>query len=94
MALNPDLAVIFYAGYIKPIDVFFTYGSVGIITMLINGKGQRLGDLAGNTTVIKLKSEVKLEEILIPKLAQNYEVKFPQVSLLTEYRYSNHKRCS
>ena len=69
---------------IKPLDVFFTYGSVGIITMLINGKGQRLGDLAANTTVIKLKQEIKLEEILIPKTIQNYEVKFPQVSLLSE----------
>ena len=69
---------------IKPIDVFFTYGSVGIITMLINGKGQRLGDMAANTTVIKLKQEVKLEEILIPKAIQNYEVKFPQVNQLSE----------
>lgn len=80
---QPGLGSYFLRWLIKPIDVFFTYGSVGIITMLINGKGQRLGDLAGNTTVIKLKSEVKLEEILIPKLAQNYEVQFPQVSLLT-----------
>jgi hypothetical protein len=52
--------------------------------MLINGKGQRLGDLAANTTVIKLKQEVKLEEIMIPKVIQNYEVKFPQVSLLSD----------
>lgn len=81
---QPGLSSYFLRWLIKPIDVFFTYGSVGIITMLINGKGQRLGDLAGNTTVIKLKNEVKLEEILIPKLSQNYEVKFPQVSLLTD----------
>lgn len=52
--------------------------------MLINGKGQRLGDLAANTTVIKLKQDIKLEEIIIPQTAQNYEVKFPQVSLLSE----------
>jgi uncharacterized RDD family membrane protein YckC len=81
---QPGLSSYFLRWLIKPLDVFFTYGSVGIITMLINGKGQRLGDLAGNTTVIKLKNEVKLEEILIPKLSQSYELKFPQVSLLTD----------
>jgi len=69
---------------LAPIDLYFTYGSVGLVTMLINGKGQRLGDLAGNTTVIKLKQEVRLEEILIQNVIQNYEVKFPQVSLLTD----------
>jgi len=81
---QPGIGSYFLRWLLKPIDVFFTYGSVGIITMLINGKGQRLGDLAGNTTVIKLKQEIKLEEIMIPKVILNYEVKFPQVSLLTE----------
>lgn len=81
---QPGIVNYFLRWIIKPFDVFFTYGSVGIITMLINGKGQRLGDLAANTTVIKLKQEIKLEEILIPKVFQNYEVKFPQVSLLSE----------
>lgn len=81
---QPGIGSYFLRWLIKPLDVYFTYGSVGIITMLINGKGQRLGDLAGNTTVIKLKQEVKLEEIMIPKIIQNYEVKFPQVSFLTD----------
>lgn len=81
---QPGIGSYFLRWLIKPVDVFFTYGSVGIITMLINGKGQRLGDLAVNTTVIKLKQEVKLEEILLPKTAINYEVKFPQVILLTD----------
>jgi len=81
---QPGIGSYFLRWLIKPLDVFFTYGSVGIITMLINGKGQRLGDLAANTTVIKLKQEVKLEEIMIPKVIQNYEIKFPQVSLLSD----------
>jgi uncharacterized RDD family membrane protein YckC len=81
---QPGIGSYFLRWLIKPLDVYFTYGSVGIITMLINGKGQRLGDLAGNTTVIKLRQEVKLDEILLPKVVVNYEVKFPQVSLLTE----------
>lgn len=69
---------------IKPIDVYMTYGSVGIVTMFINGKGQRLGDLAANTTVIKMKSVVRLEDTILSNIPDNYELKFPQVSFLTD----------
>ena len=69
---------------LAPIDIYFTYGSVGLITMLINGKGQRLGDLAGNTTVVKLKTEAKLEDTILQATQVNYEVKFPAVSNLSD----------
>lgn len=69
---------------IAPIDIYFTYGSVGIITMLINGKGQRLGDLAATTTVVKLKTETKLEDTILRYTPENYEIRFPQVNTLTD----------
>ena len=69
---------------IAPIDIYMTYGSVGIITMLINGKGQRLGDLAAGTTVVKLKTAVKLEDTILKVTPQDYQVRFPQVKLLTD----------
>jgi uncharacterized RDD family membrane protein YckC len=69
---------------LAPIDIYFTYGSVGLVTMLINGRGQRLGDLAANTTVVKLKAEAKLDDTILRTTPVNYEVKFPQVSSLTD----------
>lgn len=69
---------------LAPIDIYFTYGSVGLVTILINGKGQRLGDLAANTTVVKLKAEAKLDDTILLATPVNYEVKFPQVSSLTD----------
>ena len=69
---------------LAPIDIYFTYGSVGLITMLINGKGQRLGDLAGNTTVVKLKTEAKLDDTILQATPVNYEVTFPAVSNLND----------
>jgi len=68
---------------LAPID-YFLYGAVGIVTMIINGKGQRLGDLAAHTTVVKLKTEAKLEDTILRVTPVNYEVKFPQVSTLTD----------
>jgi uncharacterized RDD family membrane protein YckC len=69
---------------IAPIDIYFTYGSVGLITMLINGKGQRLGDLAANTTVVKLKTRAKLDDTILRPTPAQYEIKFPQVNLLSD----------
>ncbi|MDH3268093.1 MAG: RDD family protein [Ignavibacteria bacterium] len=69
---------------LAPIDIYFTYGSVGLVTMLVNGKGQRLGDLAAHTTVVKLKAEAKLEDTILKATPVNYDVKFPQVSLLSD----------
>ncbi|MFI5236852.1 MAG: RDD family protein [Ignavibacteriales bacterium] len=69
---------------LAPIDIYFTYGSVGLVTMIINGKGQRLGDLAAHTTVVKLKAETKLDDTILRVTPTNYEVKFPQVSTLTD----------
>ncbi len=69
---------------IAPIDIHFTYGSVALITILINGKGQRLGDLAANTTVVKLKATAKLEDTILHTTPVNYEVKFSQVNTLSD----------
>ena len=81
---QPGIGSYFIRWIIKPIDVFFSQGAVAILTILINGKGQRLGDLAANTTVIKLKQQVKLEDILVPKIEETYSVVYPQVSVLSE----------
>lgn len=69
---------------LAPIDIYFTYGSVGLVTMIINGKGQRLGDLAAHTTVVKLKAETKLDDTILRTTPVNYKVKFPQVSALSD----------
>jgi len=69
---------------LAPIDIYFTYGSVGLVTMIVNGKGQRLGDLAAHTTVVKLKAEAKLEDTILKTTPVNYDVKFPQVNLLSD----------
>jgi uncharacterized RDD family membrane protein YckC len=69
---------------LAPIDIYFTYGSVGLVTMIVNGKRQRLGDLAAHTLVVKLKTETKLDDTILRTTPVNYEVKFPQVGALSD----------
>jgi len=65
-------------------SVAFLGGVVPIITVAVNGKGQRLGDIAAGTSVVKLKPAVALDDILIRPVDENYVVQFPDVRLLSD----------
>ncbi|WP_254448729.1 RDD family protein [Spirosoma rhododendri] len=64
------------------------FGIVPIIAVAINGKGQRLGDIAAGTTVVKLKPAVSLDDVLMQPTPENYQVMFPDVRLLTDHDIS------
>lgn len=63
------------------IDIGFLFGSVSVLTIILNGKGQRLGDIAAGTTVIRHKDS-KVAETLYTRLPENFEMSFPEVSKL------------
>jgi uncharacterized RDD family membrane protein YckC len=64
---------------------FFCYGAVAMIVYLVNGKGQRLGDLAAGTTVIKLKPRVGLAEVTKShEIQEKYTPEYPQAAHLSD----------
>lgn len=67
---------------IEGIGAFF--GVVAIITIIINGKGQRLGDIAGGTTVIRLKKDIKLEDTIFAIVPEDYQLVYNEVRKLSE----------
>ncbi|MFQ5651041.1 MAG: RDD family protein [bacterium] len=74
------------------IDITMMSGAVAIVTILVNGKGQRLGDLAAGTTVIKLESAVRLEDTILTELDEDYEPVFPQALQLHSQDIATIKR--
>jgi uncharacterized RDD family membrane protein YckC len=68
---------------IRPIDVFFS-GAVAILVISINGKGQRLGDMAAGTSVISLNRQIGLSETMLPQVQENYQPVYPQAISLTD----------
>lgn len=62
----------------------FIGGIVPVITIATSGRGQRLGDIAAGTTVVKLKPAVTLDEILLPPAPDNYLVHYPDVQRLSD----------
>jgi uncharacterized RDD family membrane protein YckC len=64
---------------LRVVDIALSFGSVAIVTMLFNGKGQRLGDMAATTTVISEKTTTGIQSIRIINLPDDYSPKYPQV---------------
>lgn len=69
---------------LRIIDISAFSGIVAIITIATSRNGQRLGDMAADTTVITLKRRVTLQQTRLPETPPTYEPQFPQVTRLTD----------
>lgn len=68
--------------------ILFLWSVVALITILVNGKGQRLGDIAAKTTVIKLGKKIVLEDTIYKHVEEEYEIVFNEVEALSEKDFS------
>ena len=66
------------------IDFTISSGSVAVLSILATGKGQRLGDMAGGTTVISEKKRVTLNNHMVTEIPDTYIPNFPQVTILRD----------
>ncbi|MGV6827879.1 MAG: RDD family protein [Flavobacteriales bacterium] len=69
---------------LRSIDVSLTSGALAIVTILMNGRGQRIGDLAATTTVISEKSSVNFLQTVLVDIPENYQAQYPQVTVFTD----------
>ncbi|MCF4101836.1 RDD family protein [Gillisia sp. M10.2A] len=69
---------------LRLIDISLSSGSIAVVTILFNGKGQRLGDLAAATTVISEKTQIGISQTLVMDVPESYIPKYPQVSILKD----------
>lgn len=70
----------------RMIDIYFSLGSVASIMIGTSVKGQRLGDLIANTTVIKIQPRFTLNLQDLEKIIslKNYEPRYPEVVKFSE----------
>lgn len=81
---KPSFASYFVRWILRIIDVTLTSGGVAVLTILIRGKGQRVGDIAAGTTVISEKQRVSLKDTLLRELPDGYVPRFPQVTVFKD----------
>lgn len=67
---------------LRLIEILVMFGSLATITIILNRKGQRLGDIAANTAVIRLRNK-SLRETIYTNLPDDYTVIYPEVSKLS-----------
>ncbi|EAZ80416.2 putative RDD family protein [Algoriphagus machipongonensis] len=77
---------------LRPVDITLSSGGIALLTILLGGKGQRLGDLAAGTTVISLKQEAIKREDLLTKVNKEHEPKYPQVINLNDSQLTQIKK--
>ncbi len=68
------------------IDILFSFGVIANLLISSSAKGQRLGDMTANTTVIRVRFNLRfrLEDILKINSIEDYEPQFPAVRKLRE----------
>lgn len=81
---QPDVSSYLLRWLLRLVDITLTSGGAAILSILINGKGQRLGDIAAGTTVIKLKSTIGLQDTIFTRLATDYQPVFSQAAQLSD----------
>ncbi len=67
------------------IDISLTSGALAIVSILLNGKGQRIGDLAATTTVISEKQKMQFWQTILVEIPDDYKPLYPQVTVFTDH---------
>jgi uncharacterized RDD family membrane protein YckC len=79
------LPAYFLRWVLRIIDTVIFSPGVALLILVLNEKGQRLGDMSAGTTVVKLKQKVFLHDtILMQQQKKEYVPSFPQVTRLTD----------
>jgi len=96
---KPGFGSYFVRWIMRIVDISISSGGVAVVTILLNDRGQRLGDMAAGTTVISEKKRVRLSENLLVDIPENYVPTYPQVTVFNDSDmqtiktlYSNAKR--
>ena len=69
---------------LRPVDIWVGQGGVALSVLILNGKGQRLGDLLANTCVISTAAEGSSTKEFFPSVEEDYTPSYPEVSGLTD----------
>ena len=67
------------------LDIILMTGIIGLFSMILTKKTQRIGDLAANTTVIDLKPKLNLDQTVLEEIEVERQIVYPEVSKLSDY---------
>jgi uncharacterized RDD family membrane protein YckC len=66
------------------VEVTAIMGIIGLVTLIVNKKTQRLGDMAAGTAVISLKNDITINHTILKDIGNNYVPVYPLVIKLSD----------
>lgn len=69
---------------LRLVDMGIGFGIVGLISMLVNNKTQRLGDITAGTAVISLKNDITINHTILKEINDSYVPVYPLVIKLSD----------
>lgn len=81
---RPSIGSFMIRQFLRIVDSGLWFWTFGSFTILATGTGQRLGDLAANTTVIRTKRPTRIYDTILHRIDPNYIPAFPSVAKLTD----------
>lgn len=82
---RPSLGDYLLRWLLRIVDTGIFSGLIAIVTILANGRGQRLGDLAAGTSVVSTRPRQAAGPLAPAYSAPNYAVVFPQAAQLQDH---------
>ena len=68
----------------RMIDIVISSGVIGFISIIMNKKAQRLGDMAAGTSVITLRNNVNISSTILEEINEDYKPIYPLVIKLSD----------
>jgi len=81
---EPNIGHYILRWLLRPIDFWICLGGVALISMIMNKKGQRLGDLLASTCVVSTKQKTDFSATIFPEMEEEYTPSFLQADRLTD----------
>lgn len=69
---------------LRLVDMAILLGIIGLISMLVSKKVQRLGDMAAGTAVITLKNDITINHTILKEIDDSYVPVYPLVIKLSD----------
>lgn len=81
---QPTIGAYFLRWILRLVEVDMLSGSLALAVILINGKGQRLGDIAAGTTVVKIQNNSSLNRTILTDLNTDYKPVYKEAVRLND----------
>lgn len=85
---QPEFMAYFIRWMFRIVDTVSSFGSVATLTIIFNGKGRRLGDIAAGTRVIRLKPIEGKVYLSTPQIPSDYQPRFRESENLSDKDYA------